>query len=46
MIDLAGSERLTKENNHKKVCRQIEGAAINKSLLALGNCIAGLVRLK
>lgn len=46
MIDLAGSERLTKANDHKKQCLKIEGAAISKSLLALGNCIAGLVKIQ
>jgi kinesin family protein 18/19 len=45
MIDLAGSERITFETV-KKGSRQIEGAAINKSLLALGNCITGLSRLQ
>ena len=37
MIDLAGSERAS--NTNTKGMRMIEGAKINKSLLALGNCI-------
>jgi kinesin family protein 18/19 len=37
LIDLAGSERASKTNN--RGIRMIEGANINKSLLALGNCI-------
>jgi len=37
MIDLAGSERASNTNNRGQ--RMIEGANINKSLLALGNCI-------
>jgi kinesin family member 18/19 len=37
MIDLAGSERASTTEN--KGQRMIEGANINKSLLALGNCI-------
>lgn len=45
MIDLAGSER-TKALGGRRGSRQIEGAAINKSLLALGNCITGLVRIQ
>ena len=40
MIDLAGSERAANTNN--KGMRMIEGANINKSLLALGNCINAL----
>ena len=40
MIDLAGSERAIYTNN--KGMRMIEGANINKSLLALGNCINAL----
>lgn len=40
MIDLAGSERATATSN--KGARMLEGAAINKSLLALGNCINSL----
>lgn len=37
LIDLAGSERASK--THNRGIRMIEGANINKSLLALGNCI-------
>lgn len=37
MIDLAGSERAAASENRGQ--RMIEGANINKSLLALGNCI-------
>ena len=40
MIDLAGSERATATAN--KGQRMLEGASINKSLLALGNCINAL----
>lgn len=40
MIDLAGSERAQYTNN--KGIRMLEGANINKSLLALGNCINAL----
>ncbi|XP_059490928.1 kinesin-like protein KIF18B [Neocloeon triangulifer] len=40
MIDLAGSERAAATTNNK--CRFAEGANINKSLLALGNCINAL----
>ncbi|KAH3765496.1 kinesin family member 10 [Pelomyxa schiedti] len=40
LIDLAGSERATSTTNHSE--RQKEGAAINKSLLALANCINAL----
>lgn len=40
LIDLAGSERAAYTNN--KGIRMIEGANINKSLLALGNCINAL----
>lgn len=41
MIDLAGSERAAKTGN--RGIRMIEGANINRSLLALGNCINALV---
>eukprot|EP00057_Strongylocentrotus_purpuratus_P001137 XP_001194601.2 PREDICTED: kinesin-like protein KIF19 [Strongylocentrotus purpuratus] len=40
MIDLAGSERASQTKNRGK--RMIEGAHINRSLLALGNCINAL----
>ena len=40
MIDLAGSERGAKTGNTGK--RMLEGCNINKSLLALGNCITAL----
>ena len=40
LIDLAGSERAAYTNN--KGLRLREGANINKSLLALGNCINAL----
>ena len=40
LIDLAGSERAAKTKN--KGLRLFEGAQINKSLLALGNCINAL----
>jgi len=40
LIDLAGSERASK--THNRGIRMIEGANINRSLLALGNCINAL----
>ena len=40
LIDLAGSERASVSRNNGE--RKIEGANINKSLLALGNCINAL----
>ena len=40
MIDLAGSERAQKTNNAGK--KLVEGANINRSLLALANCINAL----
>lgn len=40
MIDLAGSERAA--NTKNRGIRLVEGANINKSLLALGNCINAL----
>lgn len=42
LIDLAGSERASSTLNKGE--RQKEGAAINKSLLALGNCINALAQ--
>lgn len=42
MIDLAGSERAANTGN--KGARLREGAMINKSLLALSNCITALTR--
>lgn len=41
MVDLAGSERAAETQN--RGIRMIEGASINRSLLALGNCINALV---
>jgi kinesin family protein 18/19 len=41
LIDLAGSERAIQTNN--RGIRMLEGANINRSLLALGNCINSLV---
>lgn len=43
LIDLAGSERAA--NTQNKGLRLLEGANINKSLLALGNCINALCEL-
>lgn len=40
LVDLAGSERAAKTKNRGQ--RMIEGANINRSLLALGNCITAL----
>ena len=40
LIDLAGSERASNTNN--RGIRLVEGANINRSLLALGNCINAL----
>ena len=40
LIDLAGSERASNTNN--RGIRMVEGANINRSLLALGNCINAL----
>lgn len=37
MIDLAGSERAAVSDN--RGIRMVEGSKINRSLLALGNCI-------
>ncbi|KAF8985595.1 kinesin-like protein Klp5 [Entomortierella lignicola] len=44
LIDLAGSERASATKN--RGARMIEGANINKSLLALGNCINALCENK
>jgi len=44
LIDLAGSERASMTNN--RGTRLIEGANINRSLLALANCINALVKHK
>ena len=44
LIDLAGSERATVTSN--KGARMREGANINRSLLALGNCIIALASKK
>ena len=44
LIDLAGSERATVTKNRGP--RMREGANINKSLLALGNCINALAENK
>lgn len=41
LCDLAGSERAAETNN--RGMRMIEGANINRSLLALGNCINSLI---
>lgn len=43
LIDLAGSERASNTNN--RGMRLVEGANINKSLLALGNCINALCEM-
>ncbi|KNC76730.1 hypothetical protein SARC_10787 [Sphaeroforma arctica JP610] len=43
LIDLAGSERASATTNQG--ARMLEGAKINKSLLALGNCINSLVHM-
>ena len=44
LIDLAGSERASVTKN--RGVRLIEGANINRSLLALANCINALVQQK
>ena len=44
MIDLAGSERASSTAN--RGIRMIEGANINRSLLALANCITALSEMK
>ena len=41
LIDLAGSERASKTNNRGQ--RMVEGAAINRSLLALGESLHHLL---
>ena len=41
IVDLAGSERGSVSEN--RGLRMVEGANINRSLLALGNCINALV---
>ena len=43
LIDLAGSERAADSRNHNRQ-RRIESAEINKSLLALKECIRALAR--
>lgn len=43
LVDLAGSERASNSTNTGQ--RQIEGGNINKSLLALGNCINALAEI-
>jgi kinesin family protein 18/19 len=40
LIDLAGSERASQTNNRGQ--RLVEASNINRSLLALGNCINAL----
>ena len=44
LIDLAGSERASATKNHGVRFR--EGANINRSLLALGNCINALTEAR
>ena len=43
LVDLAGSERAA--NTHNRGKRMVEGAHINRSLLALGNVINSLSKL-
>ena len=45
LVDLAGSERASVEFTKDKQERRLEGANINRSLLALGNCITTLGNL-
>ena len=42
IVDLAGSEKTSINNNNSNAVRQTEGKNINKSLLALGVCINAL----
>lgn len=44
LVDLAGSERAANTQNRGK--RMVEGAHINRSLLALGNCINTLSEMR
>jgi len=44
LVDLAGSERLSKSGAPPGSAARAEAAAINKSLAALGNVVAGLAR--
>jgi len=44
LVDLAGAERASETNNHGQQLR--DGANINRSLLALANCINALGKRK
>ena len=44
MVDLAGSEKASINTNNNNTVRQNEGKNINKSLLALGECINALAK--